>query len=150
MFEGRLLKGNISTMVGGLYKKEGKMIRRDLDLYLLRIGINIGAATAALLVGYVGETIGGYYGFGLAGIRITLGQVSILVGTKIYNTCRNIIQDSKVKTNSKINLVSEIFKKTNSIIGFFFMTLLSLIVYYIFGAWDFAHYYYLYFSFCCQ
>ena len=43
------LKGNISTMVGGLYKK-GENDRRDLGFYIFYMGINIGAATAALLV----------------------------------------------------------------------------------------------------
>ena len=47
------LKGNISTMVGGLYKK-GENDRRDLGFYIFYMGINIGAASAALLVGYVG------------------------------------------------------------------------------------------------
>ena len=125
------LKGNISTMVGGLYKK-GENDRRDLGFYIFYMGINIGAASAALLVGYVGETIGWHYGFGLAGLGMALGQLVYWWGQKFIIHVGNIIQDSKVKTNSKINLVSEIFKKTNSIIGFFFMTLLSLIVYYIF------------------
>ena len=131
------LKGNISTMVGGLYKK-GENDRRDLGFYIFYMGINIGAASAALLVGYVGETIGWHYGFGLAGLGMALGQLVYWWGQKFIIHVGNIIQDSKVKTNSKINLVSEIFKKTNSIIGFFFMTLLSLIVYFIFGAWDYA------------
>ena len=131
------LKPNISTMVGGLYKK-GENDRRDLGFYIFYMGINIGAATAALLVGYVGETIGWHYGFGLAGLGMALGQLVYWWGQKFIIHVGNIIQDSKVKTNSKINLISEIFKKTNSIIGFFFMTLLSLIVYYIFGAWDYS------------
>ncbi len=48
-----MLKPNISTMVGGLYKQGD--IRRDKGFTIFYIGINIGAFIAALVVGYVGE-----------------------------------------------------------------------------------------------
>ena len=47
-----LLKPNISTMVGGLYKQGD--IRRDQGFTIFYIGINIGAFLAALIVGAVG------------------------------------------------------------------------------------------------
>ena len=131
------LKGNISTMVGGLYKK-GENDRRDLGFYIFYMGINIGAASAALLVGYVGETIGWHYGFGLAGLGMALGQLVYWRGQKFISHVGNIVEDNKVRNNSKINLLSDIFKKTNSIIGFSVMVILSLAIYYVFGAWDYA------------
>ena len=131
------LKGNISTMVGGLYKK-GENDRRDLGFYIFYMGINIGAAGAALLVGYVGETIGWHYGFGLAGLGMALGQLVYWRGQKFISHVGNIVEDNKVRNNSKINLLSDIFKKTNSIIGFSVMVILSLAIYYVFGAWDYA------------
>jgi len=131
------LKGNISTMVGGLYKK-GENDRRDLGFYIFYMGINIGAASAALLVGYVGETIGWHYGFGLAGLGMALGQLVYWRGQKFISHVGNIVEDNKVRNNSKINLLSDIFKKTNSIIGFSVMVILSLVIYYFFGAWDYA------------
>ncbi len=75
-----LLKPNISTMVGGLYKKGD--IRRDKGFTIFYIGINIGAFLSSLIVGYVGETIGWHYGFGLAGIGMLLGQVFYMAGQK--------------------------------------------------------------------
>ena len=131
------LKGNISTMVGGLYKK-GENDRRDLGFYIFYMGINIGAASAALLVGYVGETIGWHYGFGLAGLGMALGQLVYWRGQKFISHVGNIVHDNKVRNNSKINLLSDIFKRTNSIIGFSVMVILSLAIYYVFGAWDYA------------
>jgi POT family proton-dependent oligopeptide transporter len=74
------LKPNISTLVGGLYK-EGD-IRRDKGFTIFYIGINIGAAAASLLVGYIGEEIGWHYGFGLAGIGMLLGQIVYMSGQK--------------------------------------------------------------------
>ncbi|MFY0630659.1 MAG: peptide MFS transporter [Flavobacteriaceae bacterium] len=74
------LKPNISTMVGGLYKKGD--LRRDKGFTIFYIGINIGAFLSGLVVGYVGEVHGWHYGFGLAGILMVLGLIQFLVGQK--------------------------------------------------------------------
>ncbi len=74
------LKPNISTMVGGLYKQGD--IRRDMGFTIFYIGINVGAAASALLVGWLGQTHGWHYGFGLAGIGMLLGQVVYMAGQK--------------------------------------------------------------------
>ena len=64
-------KPNISTMVGALYP-EGSP-KRDGGFTLFYMGINLGAALAPLLCGYVGETYGWHYGFGLATIGMLIG-----------------------------------------------------------------------------
>jgi POT family proton-dependent oligopeptide transporter len=63
-------KPNISTMVGTLYP-EGAT-RRDSGFTIFYMGINLGAALSPLICGYVGETYGWHYGFGLA----TLGMLT--------------------------------------------------------------------------
>jgi len=75
-----MLKPNISTMVGGLYKQGDE--RRDKGFTIFYIGINIGAFISSLLVGTVGEKIGWHYGFGLAGIGMALGLVVYVWGQK--------------------------------------------------------------------
>lgn len=75
-----MLKPNISTMVGGLYKQGD--IRRDKGFTIFYIGINVGAFLSALIVGYVGETYGWHYGFGLAGIGMALGLLQYVLGQK--------------------------------------------------------------------
>lgn len=75
-----MLKPNISTMVGGLYKKGD--IRRDKGFTIFYIGINVGAFLASIIVGYVGEVYGWHYGFGLAAIGMTLGLIQYLAGQK--------------------------------------------------------------------
>lgn len=75
-----MLKPNISTMVGGLYKKGD--IRRDKGFTIFYIGINIGAFLSSLIVGYVGEVYGWHYGFGLAGICMLLGLLQFVLGQK--------------------------------------------------------------------
>ncbi len=74
------LKPNISTMVGGLYPKGDD--RRDKGFTIFYIGINVGAFLAGIIIGYVGETMGWHYGFGLAGIGMAIGLVNFLTGQK--------------------------------------------------------------------
>lgn len=64
-------KPNISTMVGGLYPKGSQ--KRDGGFIIFYMGINLGAALAPLLCGYVGEKISWHLGFGLATIGMLVG-----------------------------------------------------------------------------
>jgi len=75
-----LLKPNISTMVGGLYA-EGD-VKRDSGFTIFFMGINIGAALAGIIVGFIGEVYGWHYGFGLAGIGMLLGMIIFVAGQK--------------------------------------------------------------------
>ena len=74
------LKPNISTMVGALYE-EGDP-RRDSGFTIFYMGINMGAFTATLLCGYLGEQVGWAYGFGAAGIGMLFGLIIFLWGQK--------------------------------------------------------------------
>jgi POT family proton-dependent oligopeptide transporter len=97
-----LLKPNISTMVGGLYKQGD--IRRDKGFTIFYIGINIGAFLSSLIVGYVGEVHGWHYGFGLAGIGMLLGQAVYMLGQKHLKEVGNFIgksEDPAVKAAAK-------------------------------------------------
>jgi len=87
-----LLKPNISTMVGGLYKQGD--IRRDKGFTIFYIGINVGAFLSSLIVGYVGEVHGWHYGFGLAGIGMALGLIQYLAGQTYLKTVGNFIGSS--------------------------------------------------------
>ncbi|MDT0675003.1 peptide MFS transporter [Autumnicola musiva] len=84
-----MLKPNISTMVGGLYK-EGD-IRRDKGFTIFYIGINLGAFLSSLIVGYVGENIGWHWGFGLAGIAMALGLIVYMWGQKYLRNVGNLL-----------------------------------------------------------
>ena len=103
-----LLKPNISTMVGGLYAPGD--IRRDSGFTIFYIGINIGAATAPLLVGYIGEVYGWHYGFGLAGIGMIFGQAVYLWGLKYLKDVGNLIQVPKtegIKTKTPLTKIEK-------------------------------------------
>lgn len=64
-------KPNISTIVGSLYPEDSP--KRDGGFTIFYIGINLGAAMAPLICGYVGEKWGWHYGFGLATIGMLVG-----------------------------------------------------------------------------
>ncbi len=77
------LKANISVMVGQLYKMTD--IRRDGAYTVFYMGINVGAAIGTILVGYLGQTIGWGWGFGLAGIGMLAGLVVFVLGKSALN-----------------------------------------------------------------
>lgn len=104
------LKPNISTMVGGLYGEKDN--RRDMGFYIFYMGINLGAAVAALLVGYVGEVYGWHYGFGLAGIGMALGQIIFMLGQPYLAHVGKA--PTKVSTTDEPNFFMEIFKQPNA------------------------------------
>src|ERR1700712_2318285 len=64
-------KPNISTQVGTLYTPGDP--RRDRAFSIFYVGINLGAFLAPLVCGTLGEELGWHYGFGAAGIGMTLG-----------------------------------------------------------------------------
>jgi dipeptide/tripeptide permease len=71
-------KPNISTIVGSLYKKDKEA--RDRGFTIFYMGINLGAAMSPIICGYVGETFGWHYGFGLATIGMLSG-LAVFVAT---------------------------------------------------------------------
>src|SRR5215813_9312175 len=90
-----LLKPNISAMVGQLYSEEDK--RRDSGFSIFYTGINLGAFLAPLLVGFLAQSqtfknfIGSFglnpnsswhWGFGAAGVGMTLGIIQYVLGQK--------------------------------------------------------------------
>jgi POT family proton-dependent oligopeptide transporter len=88
-----MLKPNISTMVGGLYRQGD--IRRDKGFTIFYIGINVGAFLSSLIVGTVGEVYGWHYGFGLAGIGMAMGLLQYLLGQKYLKNVGNFLGSSK-------------------------------------------------------
>ena len=79
-----LLKPNVSTMVGALYAPDDN--RRDAGFSIFYMGINLGAFLSPLVCGYVGEKIDWHYGFGLAGIGMTIGLLQYVMGAKHLGT----------------------------------------------------------------
>lgn len=77
-----LFKPNISSIVGQLYKTQGK--EKDAGYTIFYMGINAGAFLGILLCGYIGESVGWHYGFGLAGIFMFFGMLQFYFAQKIF------------------------------------------------------------------
>jgi proton-dependent oligopeptide transporter, POT family len=69
-------KPNMSAQVGGLYTPGDP--RRDRAYSIFYVGINLGAFLAPLVCGTLGEELGWHYGFGAAGVGMTLALVIYL------------------------------------------------------------------------
>ncbi len=78
-------KPNISTMVGSMYPAGSP--KRDGGFTIFYMGINLGAAMSPLICGYVGETFGWHYGFGLA----TIGMLAGLITFSVSRTLSRIL-----------------------------------------------------------
>ena len=71
-----LLKPNISTIVGELYKPGD--LRIDSGYTIFYMSINIGSMLGFLVCGYLGEKVGWHWGFGAAGVGMTFGVLQYI------------------------------------------------------------------------
>lgn len=85
-------KPNISTFVGSLYENGDK--RKDSGFTIFYMGINIGGFAAPLLCGWLGQSYGWHYGFGLAGIGMLAGLLFFWSGIK-----KNVFGDKGLPPN---------------------------------------------------
>ncbi|MEW5355369.1 MULTISPECIES: oligopeptide:H+ symporter [unclassified Streptomyces] len=85
-----LLKANISTMVGHLYKGADDP-RRDGGFTLFYIGINVGAFAAPLTIGTVGEHVNWHFGFALAALGMALGLAQFLLGSRHLDARSDVV-----------------------------------------------------------
>lgn len=107
------LKANISTMVGQLYKQGD--IRRDKGFTLFYMGINLGSALSALIVGYVGQKYGWHFGFGLAGIGMLFGQIQFIWGGKYLQGIGDKNEEDKNVDGEETNHFSRLLKNPLSL-----------------------------------
>jgi len=121
------LKPNISTMVGGLYKKGD--IRRDKGFSIFYIGINLGSLLATTFVGLVVATWGWHAGFGLAGIAMIMGLLVYIYGQKYITHVGNKPTEDQKKNDISIGkLFTKIFKAPTQLTIMCVLLVLSLYV----------------------
>ncbi|OPG02432.1 MFS transporter [Streptomyces sp. GKU 895] len=75
-----LLKPNVATMVGKLYRTDDE--RRDAGFALYYMAINIGAFAGPLITGWLGDHKGWHWGFSAAAIGMTFGLVQYVAGRR--------------------------------------------------------------------
>ncbi|MFB6619109.1 peptide MFS transporter [Streptomyces sp. NPDC085524] len=85
-----VLKANISTMVGQLYRDKNDP-RRDGGFTIFYMGINLGAFVAPLTIGYVGQEVNWHLGFAMAGVGMALGLGFYFFGFRHLNPVSNTV-----------------------------------------------------------
>jgi POT family proton-dependent oligopeptide transporter len=104
-----MLKPNISSMVGGLYKEND--IRRDKGFSIFYVGINLGSLLSSIAVGLVVAKYGWHAGFGLAGIGMFIGLMVYIYGHKYLVAVGNKPSEEAKKTDiSVLSLFSQLLK----------------------------------------
>ena len=107
-----LLKPTISALVGELYPASDQA-RRDSGFTLFYAGINLGAALAPLITGYLGEKINWHMGFGAAGLGMVLGLLQYKLTEKNLGTAglriENETKENRTVSDKKIRTALWIF-----------------------------------------
>ncbi len=111
------LKPNISTIVGKLYSEDDP--RRDAGFTIFYMGINIGAFTATLLCGYLGETLGWAWGFGAAGVGMLIGLVTFIWGQRHLQGHAEPADPQRLQAKSPLGLSMEYTIYLGAIAGVF-------------------------------
>ncbi|MFE7463992.1 peptide MFS transporter [Streptomyces sp. NPDC057499] len=75
-----LLKPNVATLVGKLYRTDDD--RRDAGFALYYMGINIGAFLGPLVTGWLGDHASWHWGFSAAAFGMTLGLIQYVLGRR--------------------------------------------------------------------
>ncbi|MFE7031565.1 peptide MFS transporter [Streptomyces sp. NPDC057621] len=75
-----LLKPNVATMVGKLYRTDDD--RRDAGFALYYMAINTGAFAGPLITGWLGDHRGWHWGFSAAAVGMTLGLIQYVAGRR--------------------------------------------------------------------
>jgi proton-dependent oligopeptide transporter, POT family len=133
-----LLKPNISAMVGSLYPQDDP--RRDSGFSIFYMGINIGAVLAPLVCGFLAQHEGfknslaslgfhpatsWHWGFGAAGVGMTLGLIIYLLNSKQFSQVgrRTMVQKEDAVAKG-LPLTRNDYKRIGAIFIFFFFTIL--------------------------
>lgn len=102
-------KPNMTSFISVLYKDHPE--KKDGAYTIFYMGVNAGAFLGIMLCGYLGETVGWSWGFGLAGIFMLLGLLQFTlaqgifgkVGTAPPKTNEKIIADDQQEIEDKLN-----------------------------------------------
>ncbi|MDA9804333.1 peptide MFS transporter [Flavobacteriaceae bacterium] len=77
-----LFKPNITSIINGVYINAQD--KKDGAFTIFYMGVNAGAFLGIMLCGYIGETIGWHWGFGLAGVFMFLGMLQFWFAQGIF------------------------------------------------------------------
>jgi len=127
-------KPNIGTILGSLYSNERLKAKRDGGFTIFYMGVNLGAAMAPLLCGYIGETYGWHYGFGLATIGMMIGLAIFIAPTIVT---QSMIGVGAVTTAATLIWTGS--QQTVWVLGVNIFVAVALLVAMVFALWALAN-----------
>ncbi len=127
-------KPNIGTILGSLYGVPRLDHKRDGAFTIFYMGVNLGAAMAPLLCGYVGETYGWHYGFGLATIGMMIGLAIFVAPTIVTQVLIGL-----GAAGSAVALIFTGLAQPGIALAFNVFVAISLVVAMIFALWALAN-----------
>lgn len=91
-------KPNMPSMLGEMYKNLPE--KKDGAYTIFYMGVNAGAFFGMMLCGYIAETQGWHYGFGLAGIFMLLGTIQFWLSKPLFGTIGEVVKvdNNAIKT----------------------------------------------------
>tara|TARA_R110002049_G_scaffold268752_1_gene445497 strand:+ start:24643 stop:26220 length:1578 start_codon:yes stop_codon:yes gene_type:complete len=105
-----LFKPNITSIINGVYKNAQD--KKDGAFTIFYMGVNAGAFLGILLCGYIGETVGWHFGFGLAGIFMFFGMLQFWFAQGIFgriglSPSKTIEYDDAIQDTENENQIKE-------------------------------------------
>ncbi len=117
-----LFKPNMTSIINGMYVNAQE--KKDGAFTIYYMGVNAGAFLGILLCGYIGETQGWHYGFGLAGIFMFFGTLQFWlaqgifgkVGLSVSKTAQYEDTSNKTSINNEQKVVSDKIQRDRYIV----------------------------------
>ena len=88
-------KPKMTSIISHMYKDTPE--KKDGAYTIFYMGVNAGAFLGIMLCGYLGETLGWSYGFGLAGIFMFFGMLQFYFAQKIFGNAYIFVKNSHAK-----------------------------------------------------
>jgi POT family proton-dependent oligopeptide transporter len=92
---------SLSSQINSLYASDDPRLASAYNIYY--VGINLGAFVAPIACGWLGETYGWHWGFGLAGIGMLIALVTYVFGRRYLPPEQQVVQRTvKNKASDKM------------------------------------------------
>ena len=98
-----LFKGNISNLLGCCYSKNDPA--RESGFTIFYVSVNVGSLLASISCGYIAYKFGWHYGFGLAGIGMSLGLATFLYYQDVLGE-HGLPNSEQKKAMAKLNFLN--------------------------------------------
>lgn len=93
-------KPNMTSIISHMYKDTPE--KKDGAFTIFYMGVNAGAFLGIMLCGYLGETLGWSYGFGLAGIFMFFGMLQFYFARNIFGDIGTKPDKSEIEEKPKL------------------------------------------------